>query len=278
MPTEPDPYSTSMLETYSTRTAANTSSYFLPFIKPDMKILDIGCGPGSIALDLASFVPQGSITGIDSNETAINSARELSQKRKIQNATFKVSNVLNLPYEDSTFDIVCAHQVLIHLPNEPNSSPLPSNIGAVKGLKEMRRVCKPGGLVCARECDWKSAVIHPFIPGLWESMKLIEDLTTLKSTSPYGGMARNWALQAGWKSNDIDVSASVVFYSTPGEVKWWGETMARRLEEGSALQKGVEEGFISEGERGLIPDAWREWAGRDDGFFSMTDAQIICRK
>lgn len=123
-----------MLQTYSVRTAANTSAYFVPRIKPNMKILDIGCGPGSITLDLAALIPQGTIIGIDCSETAINSAQELVHKRKVENATFEVANVLNLPYEDDTFDIVCAHQVLIHLPNES------SKIGAVEGLKEMRRV------------------------------------------------------------------------------------------------------------------------------------------
>ncbi|KAJ5279328.1 methyltransferase type 11 [Penicillium angulare] len=85
MPTETEPYSSSMLETYSVRTAANTSSCFLSRIKPHMKPLDVGCGPGSITLDLATYVPNGTITGIDRKEKAIQSARQLAQTRKIQN-------------------------------------------------------------------------------------------------------------------------------------------------------------------------------------------------
>ncbi|PYI03933.1 S-adenosyl-L-methionine-dependent methyltransferase [Aspergillus sclerotiicarbonarius CBS 121057] len=267
-----DIYSSSMLQTYSVRTAANTSAYFIPRIEPDMKILDIGCGPGSITLDLATLVPQGTIIGIDCNETAINSARELTKKRGVDNATFQVANVLDLPFEDETFDIVCAHQVLIHLPNES------SKTGAVEGLKEMRRVCKPGGLVCARECDWRSAVIHPSIPGVLDSVKLVEDLTALKRTSPYGGMARSWAERAGFKPADVEASAVAVYYSMPEEVKWWGETMAQRLEQGSSLETGVREGLISESQKDQFPRAWRKWAEQSDALFSMTDVQIVCKK
>jgi ubiquinone/menaquinone biosynthesis C-methylase UbiE len=237
-----------------------------------MKILDIGCGPGSITLDLAALVPQGTVVGIDCSETAICSAKELAHKRQVENATFEVADIFNLPYEDETFDIVCAHQVLIHLPNEP------SQIGAVEGLKEMRRVCKTGGLVCARECDWRSAVTHPSMPGVLNSMKLIENLTALKRTSPYGGMARLWAQKAGFRSDEIDTSASVVYYSSPEEVRWWGETMAQRLEQGSSLDKGVREGLISENQKDTFPSGWRAWSEKSDAFFSMTDAQIICKK
>jgi ubiquinone/menaquinone biosynthesis C-methylase UbiE len=177
-----------------------------------MKILDIGCGPGSITLDLAALVPEGDITGIDCNLTTIDSAKELAHRRNFKNASFKVADVLDLPFEDETFDIVCAHQVLIHLPNRS------SKIGAVEGLKEMRRLCKTGGLVCARECDWRSAVIHPSIPDVLDSMKLVESLTALNKTSPYGGNARSWAESAGFKPVDIEASAAAVYYSSTEEV------------------------------------------------------------
>ncbi|KAJ5166678.1 S-adenosyl-L-methionine-dependent methyltransferase [Penicillium canariense] len=267
-----DTYSSSMLQTYSVRTAANTSAYFVPRIKPDMNILDIGCGPGSITLDLAALVPQGTITGIDCSITAIDSAQNLTQKRQVKNASFKVADVLNLPFEDETFDIVCAHQVLIHLPNET------PRVGAVEGLKEMRRVCKPGGLVCARECDWRSAVIHPPVPEVLEAMKLVEGLTALKRTSPYGGMARSWAESAGFKAADIEASAAAVYYTSPEEARWWGETMAQRLEQGSSLDKGIKEGLISQDQRDTLPLGWRKWSEQSDALFSMTDVQIVCKK
>ena len=43
----------SVLRSYTWRNAANSASYLLPHLRPDMRILDIGCGPGTITVDLA---------------------------------------------------------------------------------------------------------------------------------------------------------------------------------------------------------------------------------
>ncbi len=49
----------SVLRSHTWRTAANCAGYLLPSLRPDMRILDIGCGPGTITADLAKLVPQG---------------------------------------------------------------------------------------------------------------------------------------------------------------------------------------------------------------------------
>jgi ubiquinone/menaquinone biosynthesis C-methylase UbiE len=54
-----------VLQTHSWRTAENSIPYLLPHIEPGMTILDIGCGPGTITVDLAKRVPDGHVTGVD---------------------------------------------------------------------------------------------------------------------------------------------------------------------------------------------------------------------
>ena len=49
----------SVLRSHTSRTAANCAGYLLPSLRPHMRILDIGCGPGTITADLAKLVPQG---------------------------------------------------------------------------------------------------------------------------------------------------------------------------------------------------------------------------
>lgn len=49
----------SVLRSHTSRTAANCTGYLLPSLRPHMRILDIGCGPGTITADLAKLVPQG---------------------------------------------------------------------------------------------------------------------------------------------------------------------------------------------------------------------------
>ena len=50
---------------FNRRTAEACAAHVLPYIKPHFRILDIGCGPGSISLDLARLVPEGSVVGVD---------------------------------------------------------------------------------------------------------------------------------------------------------------------------------------------------------------------
>ncbi len=70
---------------------------------------------------------------------------------------------LDLP--DASFDIVHAHQVLQHL-TDP-----------VAALREMRRVCKPDGVVAARDSDYAAMTWYPEIPALTRWLSLYHDVT-----------------------------------------------------------------------------------------------------
>lgn len=134
----------------------------------------------------------------------------------------------------------------------------------------MRRVCKIGGPICATECHWKSAVIRPPIHEVLASMKLAEDLTSLKKPSPYGGKARSWTEGAGSNAGDVQASAAMVYFLN-SEAIWWGEIMARQLKQVSSLGRGSQKGLIDEDQREKMPTGWRKWAGQ-------TDTQIICKR
>src|SRR5215471_20884375 len=55
----------SVLRSHRWRTAENSAGYLLPRLAPDARVLDVGCGPGTITADLAARVPGGHVTGID---------------------------------------------------------------------------------------------------------------------------------------------------------------------------------------------------------------------
>ncbi|TRX94071.1 hypothetical protein FHL15_005149 [Xylaria flabelliformis] len=265
-------YNQAMIASYSRRTAAENSAYVLPLLKADMRILDVGCGPGTITLDLAAHVPEGSVTGVDSSSTAVESATELAKQRGVSNASFLVGDVLKLPFEDDSFDLVHAHQVLGHLPGADGE------LGPVRGLKEMRRVCKPGGFVCAREVDWSSVVVHPRTEEINECLALMQRLASNAGKTMEGGRGREFARKAGFDPEGISASAAAVTYTNAPDREWWGENMASRLESSSELKKGVEQGYVVEGVAARIPNAWREWAKGDDAFYCVVDGQVVCIK
>ena len=106
------------------RTAENSAAYLLPQLTPDAQVLDVGCGPGTISVDLADRVPEGSVTGIDAAPGIIEQAREAIGERR--NLSFTTGDVYALDFPDDSFDVVHAHQVLQHL-GDP-----------VRALREMR--------------------------------------------------------------------------------------------------------------------------------------------
>jgi SAM-dependent methyltransferase len=90
------------------------------------RILDVGCGTGANLLMLSKF---GDAEGVDVSEDALAFCRE----RGLENV--KLGAAEKLPYDDGTFDLVTALDVVEHLDDD------------LAGLREMRRVLRPGGRV-----------------------------------------------------------------------------------------------------------------------------------
>jgi ubiquinone/menaquinone biosynthesis C-methylase UbiE len=127
------------------------------FLKPGLKVLDVGCGPGTITLGVAEAVNPGEVVGIDTAKHRVDEAREGAAKISHPgNITFQVGDSHHLDFPDNTFDVVYSHTVL-HFFLEP-----------VMGLKEQKRVARKGGWVIAsgvRDTSFR----HPHCPN-WEKV------------------------------------------------------------------------------------------------------------
>src|ERR1700677_2184185 len=55
----------SVLRSHTWRTAENSAAYLLPWLRPGLDLLDVGCGPGTITVDLARQVAPGQVVGLD---------------------------------------------------------------------------------------------------------------------------------------------------------------------------------------------------------------------
>lgn len=111
-------------------------------------ILDIGSGLGDTTLMLNERFPNSTITGLDGDASLIEAAIE-EKKLLHPNLDFICSDALNLPFENNSFDFVFTRYCLHHLPS------------AMDGLKEMKRVCKHGGIILAHEPDINSIISYP---------------------------------------------------------------------------------------------------------------------
>jgi SAM-dependent methyltransferase len=98
----------STLASHGARTAVSSAAYLLPVLLPGMSVLDVGCGPGTITLDLAEVVAPGRVVGIENVEPPLDLARAAAAERGDTTTAFQVADALELPYDDNTFDVVHA--------------------------------------------------------------------------------------------------------------------------------------------------------------------------
>ncbi len=105
-------------------------------VKPGDKVLDVGCGSGRLTIAVQKWVGQaGQAQGIDPSPEMIAVARKNAEQAK-STAKFELGMVEAMPYPDATFDVVLNRLMFHHLPGDLKQ----------RGLAEMRRVLKPGGL------------------------------------------------------------------------------------------------------------------------------------
>src|SRR5580765_6329341 len=103
------------LRQHAQRTADEAAAFLLPHLRPDMRLLDVGCGPGSITRGLAERLSAGQVVGVDLSRETLESARRDAVARRLHNLRYEEGSVYELPFPDGSFDVAYAHQVLQHL-------------------------------------------------------------------------------------------------------------------------------------------------------------------
>ncbi len=253
----------SVLRSHRWRTAENSAGYLLPHLSAGQTLLDVGCGPGTITVDLAQRIAPGQVTALEMNDGALGLARAEAQARGVRNLTFVVSDVHRLDLPDDGFDVVHAHQVLQHV-----SDP-------VLALREMRRVCKPGGVVAVRDSD-AAFTWFPSLPELDEWLALYQAAARANGGEPDAGRRLlSWARQAGFTG--VAPSTSTWCYATPQDRAWWGGLWADRILQSDFATQLRTSGAATEQTLERIAQGWRDWAAADDGWLSILHGEMLCR-
>lgn len=231
-----------------------------------MKILDVGCGPGTITADLAALVPDGQVIGLEHAPEVLKQAQSTVDERGLTNIQFAVGDVHALDYPDDSFDVVHAHQVLQHL-GDP-----------VQALQEMRRVTKPGGIVAIRDADYSAMTWYPEIDGMQEWQELYLQVARSNGGEPDAGRRLHaWARQAGFDPKQVTATASAWCFYTPEERAWWSGLWADRVVASAFARNAIDKGHATEDELKWISQIWRQWGAMEDGWFAVLHGEIICR-
>jgi ubiquinone/menaquinone biosynthesis C-methylase UbiE len=123
-------------------------------LQPTDRVLDAGCGSGSMSRLLAQQVPDGSVVGVDVNEQYLTYARARAEDEGVRNVEFHTGDVFALPFEDDSFDVVWCKYVLQWV-NDP-----------VHAVQEFARVTRPGGVIVSSHFDRFGIGLHPVDPEL----------------------------------------------------------------------------------------------------------------
>jgi SAM-dependent methyltransferase len=252
----------SVLRSHTWRTAENSAAYLLDRLAAGQDVLDVGCGPGTITVGIGSLVAPGRVVGIDAAEEIVDRAR---QDEHPVNVSYEVADVYSLPFDDGSFDVVHAHQVLQHL-SEP-----------VAALGEMRRVLRPGGIVAVRDGDFGGFVWAPRDPVLDQWMDLYHRVTRRNGAEADGGrFLPGWVRSAGFDAPVV--SSSTWTFADAETCAWWGGLWADRVRSSSFADQAVAYGLAEIADLERIAGAFLRWSRHPDAVFVLPHIEVIATK
>ena len=257
-------HSAAVLSAHSRRGAADSAAYLLAHLRAGMDLLDVGCGPASITADLAERVAPGRVVALDAAAGALEAARATLRERGLsEQVEVTCGDVMALPFEDASFDVVHAPQVLQHL-TDP--------VGA---LAEMRRVTRPGGIVAVRDAVYSAMTWFPEPAGMeqWRSVYMATARAN-RGEPDAGSRLLSWARAAGFA--DASASASTWCYATPADRAWQSQTWAQRCLT-SFGPRAVELGLADRADLETMAQAWRQWGDSEDAWFVVVHGEVLAR-
>jgi SAM-dependent methyltransferase len=146
------------------------------------RVLDVGCGTGSLAFTLAKNPKLGNISAIDFSPIYIDHCKRLNSDPRLR---FQVGDACTLPFEDAAFDHCASLLVLAFIPR------------VEVAVREMRRVTRPGGIVAAAMWDARGGLVMSRM--FWDTAAMLDQRAVERRARAYsrpmtrpGDLARAW--------------------------------------------------------------------------------------
>ena len=247
------------------RSAAEYADFVVSSIRADDRVIDVGCGPGSITVGLAEIA--GHVTGVDLDEAEFTDAREYAAKRGIGNLEFLQGSIYQLGFADASFDMCTLFSMM-----ETLDDPL-------AGLAEVRRVLKPGGLIGASSIEYGGLILHgpheALLRRFYELRLRLWDAQD--DVHPYRGRElRGLLVAAGFRQ--VEARTTYFSYGTTERVRTFGLGRAADCQDEWYVSGLTEQGLANQSEIDSLEQAWIHWAGSPDSFAAFAWGRAIGRR
>ncbi|HUP85674.1 MAG TPA: GNAT family N-acetyltransferase [Acidimicrobiales bacterium] len=250
----------SVLRSHRWRTAENSAAYLLRKLSPGLRVLDVGCGPGTITLDLARRVAPGTVVGVDASAEVIAEAEAACGAQ--EGVRFAVGDVYALDFEEGSFDVVHAHQLLQHL-GDP-----------VAALREMRRVLRPGGTLAVRDSDYGAFTWAPASVPMSRWLELYHEVTLRNGAEADAGRhLLRWVRAAGFTG--IEAGSSTWTFADAESRAWWCGLWADRVRQSSFATQAVTYGLADAEELEELAEGFLAWSLEEDGWFVVLHGEVL---
>jgi ubiquinone/menaquinone biosynthesis C-methylase UbiE len=267
--TGPDVYThghdDAVLRSHRWRTAENSAAYLLPHLRPGLSLLDVGCGPGTLTVDLAARVTPGPTLGVDAAADVVADATGHARRTGARTVRFVAGDFRALDLAPGSFDVVHAHQVLQHL-RDP-----------VEALRAMAALARPGGgVVAVRDADYAGMTWAPADARLDHWLALYRAVAARNGGEPDAGRhLPAWARRAGL--DDAVYTTSTWTFVTPEDRAWWSETWAERTTSTTLADHALAYDLATRADLEDIAAGWRAWAAAPDAVFTVVHGEVLAR-
>jgi len=254
-----------MLRLLKGHTVHSHAAHLLPYLQPGQRVLDFGCGPGTISVGLAKAIEPGELHGIDIKHAQIDLARSVADAGGHTNATFRVGDVTDLPFDDDYFDLAHGHSILTYVPDTQ----------AV--LAEVKRVLKPGGLISVREGIIGSSFVAPDFELLGDAWITFAELITADDGHPHIGRdLKRHLLEAGF--TDLKPTASFTSHTTAEEVAFFWAVIRDWFLSSAVREAATEYGVISHRHLDNVVHAFDQWSRHPGAFSAFAYGECLAYK
>jgi SAM-dependent methyltransferase len=213
-------------------------------VRAGQTALDVGCGPGALTAELVAVLGPGHVAAADPSEPFAEACRT-----RLAGVRVEVAPAEALPFGDGEFDVVLAQLVVNFMTDAP------------AGVREMRRVAKPGGTVAAAVWDYAGEMT--LLRAFWDAAVALDPAAEAldEKHMPYSTpdtLADLWSEMA-----DVRVSEAVATAGYYGFEDLWGP-----LESGVA-PSGRYATSLPEDGRAALKDEYRRRLAAGDGPFRL---------